>query len=39
MSILIVFFVVAIAVVIMRIIPGGCNRDCNQGRNCSCGSK
>ena len=20
-------------------IPGGCNRDCNQGRNCNCGDK
>ena len=36
MNILIVLFVVAIAVVIMRRLPGGCNRDCNQGRNCDC---
>ena len=36
MNILIVLFVVAIAVAIARRLPGGCNRDCNQGRNCDC---
>lgn len=20
-------------------LPGGCSRDCNQGRNCDCGGK
>ncbi len=38
-NLLIILVVVAIAVSIVRRLPGGCQRDCNQGRNCDCQDK
>jgi hypothetical protein len=34
-NLLIILVVVAIAVSIVRRLPGGCQEDCNQGRNCN----
>jgi len=38
--IIILAVVIAVAITIVRLLPkSSCTGDCNQGRNCTCGSK
>lgn len=40
MNLLILIIVVAVAISIVRRLPGGCSGDCNQGRSeCNCKGK